>query len=348
MNKKVSLKDIAARVGVSTALVSYVLNNKKEGRIGKDIAQKIRDAARQMNYRTNQIAKSLKTNKTFTVGLIVADISNPFSSALARIIEDEASKNNYTVLFGSSDENAEKFARLADTLIHRQVDGLILSPPAGSEQEIASLGKLGIPFVLIDRCFPSLDTNYVLLDNYSASFEATRHLAETGRKRIGMVTYHTELFHLQERKRGYVEALKENGFPFKKEWLKEVDISNNSDEIRNAIAGLLEADPSLDALFFGSNRIAAQGLKYLNGLPVTVPDDIAVVSFDETEELDLFYSAPTYVRQPLQEMGQKAIEILLHNIGSNNNEVMQVSMKAELVVRGSSLPAGTVKAGKHS
>src|SRR3990170_7821821 len=100
MFKKTSLKDIATKVGVSTALVSYVLNNKKEGRISKEVAVKIKDAAREMNYRTNQIAKSLKTNKTYTIGLIVADISNPFFSALARIIEDEADKLNYTVIFG--------------------------------------------------------------------------------------------------------------------------------------------------------------------------------------------------------------------------------------------------------
>src|ERR1700694_607987 len=101
MKKKPSLKDIAQKLGVSTALVSYVLNNKKEGRIGKEISQKIREVAGQLNYRTNQIAKSLKTNKTLTIGLIVADISNPFFSGLARIIEDEAEKYNYTVIFGS-------------------------------------------------------------------------------------------------------------------------------------------------------------------------------------------------------------------------------------------------------
>src|SRR5205085_9380454 len=127
MIKKPSLKDIAQKVGVSTALVSYVLNNQKEGRIGKEVAQKIRDTATELNYRTNQIAKSLKTNKTFTIGLIVADISNPFSSGLARKIEEEADRNNYTVIFGSSDENAIRSNKLIDTFLNRQVDGLIIT-----------------------------------------------------------------------------------------------------------------------------------------------------------------------------------------------------------------------------
>ena len=125
MSKRVSLKDIAKEVGVSTALVSYVLNNLKEGRIRKEIAERIREVAKRLNYRPNQVARSLKTRRTHTIGLIVADISNPFSSSLARIVEDEAAKVNYTVIFGSSDETAAKSEKLIDTLLNRQVDGLI-------------------------------------------------------------------------------------------------------------------------------------------------------------------------------------------------------------------------------
>ncbi len=149
ISKRVSLKDIAQKVGVSTALVSYVLNNKKEGRISKEIAQKIKDTAKELNYRTNLLAKSLKTNKTYTIGLIVADIASPFSSGMARIIEDEADKLNYTVIFGSSDENAQKFGKLVDTFLTRQVDGLIIAPPENAENQIFHLQQQGMPFVLV-------------------------------------------------------------------------------------------------------------------------------------------------------------------------------------------------------
>src|SRR5690349_20216204 len=227
MGRKVSMKDIAKEVGVSTALVSYVLNNLKEGRISKEIAQKIREVAQRLNYRPNQIAKSLKTSKTFTIGLIVADISNPFSSTLARIVEDEANKFNYTVIFGSSDENQSKSARVIDTLLNRQVDGLIISPPADSEAQMVELQKQDIPFVLLDRYFPSVKTNYVALNNHAAALMATEHLIESGCKRIGMINYKTSLFHLQERKRGYLTAMKKHEMPFRKTWLRQVDIANN-------------------------------------------------------------------------------------------------------------------------
>jgi LacI family transcriptional regulator len=336
MGRKPSLKDIAKEVGVSTTLVSYVLNNLKEGRISKEIAQKIREVAQRLNYRPNQIAKSLKTNKTFTIGLIVADISNPFSSTLARIVEDEANKVNYTVIIGSSDENQAKSARVIDTLLNRQVDGLILSPPAHSEAMMVELQKQDIPFVLLDRYFPTVKTNYVALNNHAAALMATEHLVESGCKRIGMINYKTTLFHLQERKRGYLTALKKHEMPFRKSWLRLVDIANDKHEIEKAVKDLLNLEEPVDGLVFSSNIIAAHGLKLINTLPVTVPDDLAIVSFDETEALDLFYAPLTYIKQPLREMGAMATKILLENIGSNNR-ITQVDMEPELIIRASSL-----------
>lgn len=335
MSRKVSMKDVAREVGVSTALVSYVLNNLKEGRISKEIAQKIRDAAQRLNYRPNQIARSLKTSKTHTIGLIVADISNPFSSTLARIVEDEATKVNYTVIFASSDEKEQKAARLVDTLLNRQVDGLILSPPANSERLLEELQQQEVPFVLLDRYFPRIRTNYVALDNHEAAQLATAHLIAEDCRRIGLITYKTSLFHLQERKRGYLSALNEFGAPYDRKSVREVDIANDTVEIEKAVKDLLESKPRIDGLLFASNIIAAKALRYINTLPIKVPDDVAIVSFDETEALDLFYAPLTYIRQPLQEMGEMATKILLENIASNNR-ITQVQMEPDLVVRASS------------
>jgi LacI family transcriptional regulator len=332
--KKASLKDIAARAGVSIALVSYVLNNKKEGRINKDLAQRIREIATQLNYRANQIAKSLKTSKTNTIGLIVADISNNFSSNLARIIEDEADKFGYTVIFGSSDENEKKFSKLLDTLVNRQVDGLIMAPPINSENEIRELIRQQIPFVLIDRFYPDIDTNYVALDNYAAAYKGTKHLIENGRTNIGMITYGTALHHLEERKRGFIAALKDNHLPYNKARLKEVDIITKKEDIENAIDDLLAAPHSIDALFFGSNSIALHGLKYVNSLDIRVPEDLAIISFDETEALDLFYAPLTFIRQPLPEMGESAVKMLIENIGLTN-KLTQVVMEGRLIVKAS-------------
>src|SRR5690606_5499858 len=130
--------------------------------------------AAELNYQPNQIAKSLKSGKSFTIGLIVADISNPFFANIARTIEDEAKKDNYTVIFGSSDENAEKSKDLIDVLVKRQVDGFIIAPTENSETQIEYLIKANIPFVLIDRYFPGIESNYVVTDNHQAAYDATK------------------------------------------------------------------------------------------------------------------------------------------------------------------------------
>lgn len=334
INKRISLKDIAQKVGVSTALVSYVLNNKKEGRINKEVAKKIKDTAKELNYRTNLLARSLKTNKTYTIGLIVADISSPFSSGMARIIEDEASKLNYTVIFGSSDENAQKFGKLIDTFLTRQVDGLIIAPPENAENQIAYLQQQGLPFVLFDRYCPSVNTNYVALDNYTAAYNAVKHMIDTGCKRPAIVTYNSTLFHMQERIRGYSAALKLAGIDAQKTWIKKVNIPQPKAAIEKAMQELLSADEPADAILFGSNSIAIHGVKYINSLPLRVPRDLAIISFDETESLELFYAPISYIKQPMREMGQLTTKILLDSIGKNN-KVTQVNMQAELIVRSS-------------
>jgi LacI family transcriptional regulator len=345
MTKKVSLKDIAQKAGVSTTLVSYVINNLKENRINKETARRIREIAGALNYRTNQLAKSLKTSKTFTIGIILADISNPFSANMARIIEDEAEQNQYTVIFGSSDENLQKFGRLVDTFINRQVDGLILSPPSHAEPQIENLQKSGVPFVLLDRYFQDIKTSYVALDNFHASQEAVKHLINTGRKRIGMITYQSDLLHLQERKRGYLSTLMENNMGINPGWLKEIAITNDQSEIENAISEMISSGQPVDAVLFGSNTIATCSLKYIRTLPIQVPRDLAIISFDKTDMLDLFYAPVTYISQPLKEMGQMAIDILLEEM-NNTDLISQVNMKGGLVIRESTLSKTDIMVSK--
>lgn len=340
MKRKVSQKDIAHKVGVSTALVSYVLNNLKEGRISKVVAQKIRETAKELNYRTNQIARSLKLKKTFTIGLIVADISNPFFSGLARIIEDEADKKNYTVIFGSSDENAQKSWKLLNALVDRQVDGFIIAPAENTESHIIYLLDHDIPFVLIDRYFPGIKTNWVAIDNYKASYTAVQHLIDGGNERPGMVTYNTTLYNLSERKRGYLDALKENKIPFKKNWCKEIVYDDTKASLEKAVHELLSLSQPVDSLLFASNILAVNGLKYIHAMGIKVPDDLAIVTFDQMDASDLFYAPLTYLKQPIQEMGEMATKILLENI-EREKETEQVNMEAPLVIRNSTLHPGS-------
>ena len=198
--KRTSLKDIAERVGVSTALVSYVLNGQeKEKRVGAEVAQRIREVMKEMNYSPNQIARSLRKGSTKTIGLVVTDIANPFFGVMARFIEDEASKHGYVVIMVSSDEDFEKSAILVDALLNRQVDGFIIIPADGPSDYIRNLVYNDKPVVLVDRYFPDVSTNYVILDNHGACYDATECFIRKGYKSIGMVAYKSSMIHMKER-----------------------------------------------------------------------------------------------------------------------------------------------------
>ncbi|GAB3414439.1 LacI family DNA-binding transcriptional regulator [Niabella aquatica] len=330
---KISLKDIAREVGVSAALVSYVLNNRFENRISKEVADKIRKTAKKLQYQPNQIAKSLKTRRTFTIGLVVADIANPFSSSLARIIEDEGAKYGYTVIFGSSDEDINRFEKLIHTFLNRQVDGLILLPPEGAEEQITRLKNIHFPFVIVDRYFPKIDAHYVNVNNVKAAYDAVKLLIDNGKKRIGLINYKTELYHLNDRTKGYTRALKEAKITPDKSLVKKVGIDNDPAEIIRAVASLLSA-PAADAILFASNRIAVHALMYLQQQSIAIPASLQVIAFDEQEVFDFYQPQVTFVKQPMLQLGQIATDLLIDSITKNKME-QQVFIPAEIVKRGS-------------
>ncbi|MCF0069861.1 LacI family transcriptional regulator [Dyadobacter sp. CY261] len=335
--KKTSLKDIAQKAGVSTALVSYVLNGKeKETRVGEAIAHKIKQIAKEMNYQPNHLAKSLRSGKTHTIGLIIADISNPFFANVARVVEDEAKKNGYTVIIGSCDEHAEKSWDLLNVLINRQVDGFIIVSCEGSENQVHYLKERNIPFVLLDRHFPEIQTDFVATNNYKASYDAGVHLIKSGYSRIGIMAYKSKMYHMEERVRGYKHALRDNNIEFLDSWLKEVHFETMDSEVRTAIDEALASDQQVDAMIFATYGLAINALKYINELRIKVPSDLAIVSFGQAEVFDLYYCPISYVRQPLEMLGKTAVEFLLKKLKNPEEGMKQILMEAKLIVRESS------------
>lgn len=329
--KKVNLKDIAEYVGVSTALVSYVLNGQAvEKQVNKLTAERITKAAQKFNYQPNQIAKSLKTQKTHTIGLVVADINFRFSTGITRSIEEEAKKNNYTVIYGSSNESAEKFAKLINVMVNHRVDGLILVPTEGSESEIEILRRSGIPFVLIDRHFPGIQCNYIALDNYKAAYNATCYLIDKGHKKIAFVNYRTTFFHLLERNRGYLNALENRGIEFNQSWLQLIDNGDGENNVAANLDEVVGGKEPCDAVFFATDTLTINGLKYFNKKKWSVPEKISVLSFDESDAFDLFYTPITFSKQPLVEMGSLAVNNLI-KIMDGDDKLKQVSLEARLV-----------------
>ncbi len=328
---RISIKDIAEKVGVSNAAVSLVLNGKeKEGRISLEVAEKIRKAAKEMNYRPNTAARSLRTGKTKMIGLIVADISNPFFSKLARYIENAAGENGYQVMFGSSDESSIKFAKQANLFIEKFVDGVIVAPPADSEETVLQFLSSGIPIVLVDRALPSLPVSSVQIDNVNAAYILTLQLIKEGCKRIAFMAYNLKLTNIQGRYEGYCKALREAGIPIEERLIQAVEFKGFEENIRNALEKLLSKE--VDSIVFATNRVGTQSLITLREMQVD--HDLKFVSIDNPEEYKVSAIPITCIEQPIEDLGRRALEILFRKIADPMNKVVEnVTLQATAIYK---------------
>lgn len=313
------MKDIAGELGVSVALVSYVLNGRKTDKINEHTAAKIKSLAAKMNYSPNQIAKSLKTNKTFTLGLIVADISNLFYSSIAKYIEEEANAYGYHVIYASAHESPDRFNSILNLLLSRQVDGFILAIPENADRCIQALADLNQPFVVIDRkfdAFPAAPS--IILDNLDASQRIVTHLVENGFKRPGLVTINRNLVHLKERKAGYVNTCMAllNQEPF----VYELEEGRLEEQMQAVIRKSLFED-KVDSLCFFTNKVAMAGLSEIAAIDLNVPGALGIVCFDEAEAYKLFRTPVSYFRQPLPEMSKAAVGYLIDQIDNKGSKL---------------------------
>ncbi|WP_106829144.1 LacI family DNA-binding transcriptional regulator [Parabacteroides pacaensis] len=240
--KRVSIKDIANRVGVSTAAVSLVLNGKeKEGRVGKAVADKIRQTAREMNYQPNRLARSLQSGHSQTIGLLVADISNPFFGSLAFYIQEEMEKANYAVIIMNTNESDLRMNTMITLLRSHQVDGFIIVPTESGEKYIRPLLDEHVPVVLLDRYYPSIPSAAVIINNYQASYQLTESLIKASCRRIALLIYKNGQPHMLERRRGYEEALLKANI-FDSRLIYEVDYTFLKSDIAQVIHTLVEKE----------------------------------------------------------------------------------------------------------
>ncbi len=330
--KKASIKDIARIAGVSVATVSYVLNSKEGQRISEDTKKKIFEVAETINYTPNRMARSLKNNRTKLLGLIVADISNEFYSTIARNLEDNALKLGYTLIIGSSDENAEKFEKLIELFSQQQVDGMIVAPVAGSEDSLLKLLNKNYPVVTIDRYLKGVNIPGIIVNNREIAESTTSILLEKDFDKIIYVGYDTKLQHLLDRQQGFDASISESNKNIAVERIK-VGLDNITEEIHNQLANALGKNPKNTALYLSSNKLAVAGLSYLIKNNIKVPQDVSVLAFDETEAYKLFPTEITYVKQPLEQMTDEAIKLLDLQINEYSNTSKKITLSGDLIIK---------------
>ena len=334
--KKITIKDVAREAGVSVTLVSFVMNAKvgEDGRldcpVNPETAARVLDVAKRLGYRRNAAAASLRSGRSNTIAVITTDIANNFFAGISRYIEDKSAEYGYTVLFCSSDENAQKLDSLVDTVLAYNIDGLIVAPVPGGRDAIAKAIEAKVPVVLLDRDIEGLDgVGKVLLDDVGAGEIATEYFVGKGYRKIEMVSYDLDISSISERAEGYRKSMAAHGLEARVDTVPYGDPQKlMTSIIKDAIARGVEAfflpTYSLTAMVFGA-------MKEMN---LRTPRDLGLVAFDESDLYRLGPSTVAHIVQPLRELGEKSVEVL-HAMIENEPGETTIILRPELVPGGS-------------
>lgn len=329
---KATMQDIANQAGVSKTTVSMVLNN-KDSSISDTTRNKILSIAEEMNYIPNSIARSLSTNKSGTIGIMVPDITNPFFSEIARAIEDAANKYDYNVIFCNLDNEIEKEDKYVKLLVSKLVDGVIFITGGNSNKSIEILKGNNVPFIFVDRYVKGYEQYYGVYSlNKEGMTEGIDYLYKSNKRKIVFVSGDPELGVSKQRYEGYKEAMEKYGL-FNEELIFEGDFSlDGGKKVTNDI---IQQVKDFDAIFFSNDLMAIGGMKVLVKNGFRIPEDVGVIGFDNIQIAEMMEPGLTTIGQPIYDMGKEACELLIGFIhGEDNNEKI-IRFRPKLIIRDS-------------
>jgi len=330
-----TVKDVAKLAGVSTATVSRVVND--DPRISEETREKVIKCINDLDYKVNSIARSLKTNRTYTIGFIAPEISNEFFMNIAKGVEDEARKYGYSTIICNSNESIEEEENRMKLLCEKCVDGIIIIPSSNEGKHFNHLKDLNIPVVLADRLVENFESDAVLVDNINGTYSAIEHLINIGYKRIGFISGNLELTSARERYDGYKRALKDYCIPYDESIVKFGDF--HAKRGYDLMRELYETQNTPSIVFISNYFMNIGATKYLlemrmngkslysrNNIKDNINDynknnakDIMIASFDDMELSSLLGFCKLRVAQPVMEIGSKAAELLLSRIEQHSH-----------------------------
>lgn len=324
-----TVKDIARLAGVSTTTVSRVLNNHPQ--VSEDTRLKVQQAMAQCGYKPSQVARGLRLQASNILGLIISDIANPFFPSVVRAIEDVAYAHQYHLLLCNSNEDADREALYIDVLQAQRVAGVIISPRDEDSTRCETLIASGIPVVAMDRCLRRLEVDTVVTDNVEGSCQAVSHLLKLGHRRIGLIGGPILATTGRERQEGYRKALLEAGLQPDQRLIKIGDFKQESGY--RGVCDLLAAEDPPTAIFTSNNLMTLGALGAIRDKGLKIPDDIALVGFDDLPWAALLVCPLTTVAQPTYDLGQIAAEMLLGRIADKDRPIRKIKLEPTLIVR---------------
>lgn len=331
---KVTIADVAKRAKVSKTTVSRILNG-NYSRASKETIRKVLQAVEELNYSPNALAKGLKSMRTHVIGLVLSNLKNPFWTTVLEGLEDTCRDMGSHLVICNSNEDPEMEEKYLKDLRSRQVDGVILNPTCKNPKLYERLVEQRYPFVFINRRMPDIRASSVGIDNVKGGYIAANHLIRYGRRKVAICMYRNEFVSTwKDRLEGYKKALLANGMT--EEDFIIIELEQHGDNQQEAIMRQLKKRPEIDAIFSTNNMITLEVIGAARELGLAMPDQLALVSYDETVWAKYLDPPVTTIRQPGYKMGQIAVQTLVDRIVSGGEEEPTVVMlEPELIVRAS-------------
>nr|WP_306813105.1 LacI family DNA-binding transcriptional regulator [Paenibacillus soyae] len=325
---KATIYDIAKEAGVSIATVSHVINGK--GKISKERREEIRGIMARMGYKPSMIASALTSKKTYALGLLVPDISNPFFAEIARAVEDEGQRHGYSVFICSTDNQDEKVERYAALLQQKKVDGVIIGTGMKDPSALEPLLHDNVPIALLARELPSVNVPTVIVDDYAGGAAAAEHLIALGHRRLAVLAEQESISSSRERVRGFRQAAEAAGVTLDPALVRSSGMKDSKDRALE----LLQGENRPTAVFCCNDMLAIGALRAAKQAGLCIPQDCSIVGFDDTVLASV--TDLTTIAQPIERLGQTAVQLLLRHIGQPGERSERIVLPPVLVMRQSS------------
>jgi len=331
-----TMKDVARLAGVSIATVSATING--SAFVSAELRERVTEAIHQLGYAPDGVARSLKKGRTQLIGLIVADITNPFFTELVHVIEAVMQDAGYSVLLCDTDEDFEKERHYLRILQTHRVDGVILAPTGAAEayQSLKALSER-LPLVLVDRALPALGLDAATVDSFAGAYEATAHLLELGHRKVATVAGPHHLAPARDRLDGFRAALEAHGVAVRTDFIRSGSF-REEEEAMAAALGLLSGEDRPSAIFAANNHMMIGVMRAITQLQLNCPRDVSVVGIDDFPWANAFTPRLTVVRQPVEQLGRAAVRLLLARMAGHSPEPIHEVLRPALVIRDSCAP----------
>jgi LacI family transcriptional regulator len=329
-----TMKQVAERAGVSISTVSHVINNTRV--VSNDVRQRVLGIIDEMRYIPSAVARSLKNDKTNTIGVLVPNSSNPYFAELIGWIEDAAFELGYNIILCNAHGGAQKQTAYLRLLMEKRIDGLVLIASGADDEQALLLRYDAVPIVQLERALPGLDADLVLAGQEEGGYEATRHLIELGHRDIVCVSGPADLPRTRERVGGYMRAMQEAGLPVTHDHIVHEEFTSAGGHA--AFTRLLARPQRPTAVFVTSDLMALGGLCAAGAAGVRVPAQLSVAGFDDIAAARYALPPLTTVAPPKRDMANLAIELLIDRIRGINVPLRSTALASTLVVRASTAP----------